>query len=63
LAWPPTSAGLEPAGAIVYSFGGPSVMFEIAWCVVLYLTVLFLEFLPRCSSGWAGPRRACGPSG
>src|SRR5512137_2327855 len=27
---------------IIYSFGGPSVMFEIAWCVVLYLTVLFM---------------------
>ncbi|MCX7834973.1 MAG: Ni/Fe-hydrogenase cytochrome b subunit [bacterium] len=23
-----------------------SVMFEVAWCVMLYLTVLFLEFLP-----------------
>jgi len=23
-----------------------SVMFEVAWCVILYLTVLFLEFLP-----------------
>ena len=23
-----------------------SVMFEVAWCVVLYTTVLFLEFLP-----------------
>ncbi len=27
--------------------GNPhSVMFEVAWCVMLYLTVLFLEFLP-----------------
>jgi Ni/Fe-hydrogenase subunit HybB-like protein len=29
-----------------FSWGGPSVMFEIAWCVCLYLTVLGMEFLP-----------------
>lgn len=29
-----------------FSWGGPSVMFEIAWCVGLYLTVLGMEFLP-----------------
>ena len=23
-----------------------SIMFEVAWCVTLYTTVLFLEFLP-----------------
>ncbi len=31
---------------IFVSWGGPSVMFEIAWCVCLYTTVLALEFLP-----------------
>jgi Ni/Fe-hydrogenase subunit HybB-like protein len=43
---------------IGYSFGGPSVMFEIAWCVVLYLTVLFLEFLPPIFEwlGWSKAR-------
>jgi Ni/Fe-hydrogenase subunit HybB-like protein len=43
---------------IVYSFGGPSVMFEIAWCVVLYLTVLFMEFLPPIFEwlGWPKAR-------
>ena len=43
---------------IIYSFGGPSVMFEIAWCVVLYLTVLFLEFLPPVFEwlGWPKAR-------
>jgi Ni/Fe-hydrogenase subunit HybB-like protein len=29
---------------VVYSFGFTSVMFEVAWCVFLYLTVLSLEF-------------------
>ena len=31
---------------IAWSFGTPSVMFEVAWCVALYTCVLFLEFLP-----------------
>jgi Ni/Fe-hydrogenase subunit HybB-like protein len=31
---------------IFISWGGPSVMFEIAWCVCLYTTVLALEFTP-----------------
>jgi len=31
---------------IVYSFGTASVMFEVAWCVCLYLCVLALEFTP-----------------
>jgi len=39
------------------SWGGPSVMFEIAWCVVLYLTVLFLEFLPPVFE-WLGWKKA-----
>lgn len=42
---------------IFYSFGGPSVMFEIAWCVVLYLTVLGMEFLPPVFE-WLGWPRA-----
>jgi len=34
-----------------------SVMFEVAWCVVLYTTVLFLEFLPIVFErfGWEKP--------
>jgi Ni/Fe-hydrogenase subunit HybB-like protein len=34
-----------------------SVMFEVAWCVTLYTTVLFLEFLPMVFEkfGWRGP--------
>ncbi len=31
---------------VVYSYGTLSVMFEVAWCVCMYLTVLFLEFTP-----------------
>jgi Ni/Fe-hydrogenase subunit HybB-like protein len=34
-----------------------SVMFEVAWCVMLYSTVLFLEFLPAVFEkfGWQAP--------
>src|SRR5450759_4485605 len=34
-----------------------SVMFEVAWCVMLYTTVLFLEFLPAVFErlGWRSP--------
>jgi len=34
-----------------------SVMFEVAWCVILYTTVLFLEFLPVIFEkfGWHKP--------
>src|SRR5204862_7060722 len=34
-----------------------SVMFEVAWCVTLYSTVLFLEFLPMVFEkfGWSAP--------
>lgn len=31
---------------IVYSFGTPSVMFEVSWCVALYTCVLAVECLP-----------------
>lgn len=34
---------------IFVSHGTSSVMFEVAWCVALYLTVLFLEFAPALS--------------
>jgi Ni/Fe-hydrogenase subunit HybB-like protein len=36
-----------------------SVMFEIAWCVMLYTTVLFLEFIPAVFErlGWQRPLR------
>ena len=42
---------------LFFSWGGPSVMFEIAWCVVLYLTVLGLEFLPPVLE-WLGWKKA-----
>ena len=44
---------------IVYSFGTRSVMFEVAWCVFLYSTVLFLEFTPALFEwlGWSRARR------
>ncbi len=37
-----------------------SVMFEVAWCVMLYTTVLFLEFLPAVFErlGWRSPLKA-----
>ncbi len=37
-----------------------SVMFEVAWCVMLYTTVLFLEFLPAVFErlGWHAPLKA-----
>ena len=36
--------------AIIY-WNPHSVMFEVAWCVILYTTVLFLEFLPVVFEG------------
>lgn len=44
---------------IVYKHGVTSVMFEVGWCVFLYLTVLFLEFSPALFEwlGWTGVRR------
>jgi Ni/Fe-hydrogenase subunit HybB-like protein len=42
---------------LFFSWGGPSVMFEIAWCVVLYLSVLGMEFLPPVLE-WLGWTRA-----
>lgn len=44
---------------VVYSYGVTSVMFEVAWCVMLYLMVLALEFSPACFEwlGWARARR------
>ncbi len=56
--------------ALLYDLGRPdrlwhplvmwnphSVMFEVAWCVTLYTTVLFLEFLPMVLEkfGWQTP--------
>lgn len=40
---------------MVWSFGTLSVMFEVAWCVAIYLTVLWLEFLPPVFEwlGWS----------
>lgn len=58
---------LAVVSALVFELGKPwniwhplimwnphSVMFEVCWCVTLYLTVLFLEFLPIASDrmGW-----------
>jgi len=42
---------------VFYSYGLTSVMFEVAWCVFLYLTVLSLEFSPAMFE-WLGWRRA-----
>jgi Ni/Fe-hydrogenase subunit HybB-like protein len=44
---------------IVWSFGTRSMMFEVAWCVALYSTVLFLEFTPALFEwlGWATFRK------
>ena len=41
---------------MVYSFGVTSVMFEVAWCMCLYLLVLVLEFSPAVFE-WLGLRR------
>jgi len=38
---------------MIYSFGTTSVMFEVGWCVMLYTTVLFLEFSPAALE-WLG---------
>jgi Ni/Fe-hydrogenase subunit HybB-like protein len=38
---------------MVYSWGTRSIMFEVAWCVALYSTVLFLEFTPALFE-WLG---------
>ncbi len=44
--------------ALIY-WNPRSVMFEVAWCVMLYTTVLALEFVPVVLErlGWHGPRR------
>jgi Ni/Fe-hydrogenase subunit HybB-like protein len=43
---------------LVYSFGVTSVMFEVAWCMCLYLVVLAFEFSPAVYEwlGWRRPR-------
>jgi Ni/Fe-hydrogenase subunit HybB-like protein len=38
---------------LVYQYGVTSVMFEVGWCVALYLTVLALEFSPAVFE-WLG---------
>ncbi len=42
---------------MVYSFGTGSVMFEVGWCVCLYLIVLALEFSPVAFE-WLGLKKA-----
>jgi Ni/Fe-hydrogenase subunit HybB-like protein len=44
---------------IFMSWGTRSIMFEVAWCVFLYSTVLFLEFTPALFEwlGWSKARR------
>lgn len=42
---------------IVWSFGTLSVMFEVAWCISCYLTVLAFEFTPPVFE-WLGWKRA-----
>jgi Ni/Fe-hydrogenase subunit HybB-like protein len=41
---------------LVYSFGVTSVLFEVAWCMCLYLLVLVFEFTPVVCE-WLGLRR------
>jgi Ni/Fe-hydrogenase subunit HybB-like protein len=41
---------------IVYSFGTPSVMFEVSWCVACYTFVLAIEFLPALFEWLDWPR-------
>ena len=42
---------------VVGSFGLTSVMFEVAWCVIMYATVLALEFSPAVFE-WLGMKKA-----
>ncbi len=42
---------------MVYSYGTGSVMFEVGWCVCLYLIVLALEFSPAAFE-WLGLKKA-----
>lgn len=42
---------------VIRSFGLTSVMFEVAWCVIMYATVLALEFSPAAFE-WLGMKRA-----
>ncbi len=44
---------------VFVSHGATSVMFEVGWCVFLYLVVLFLEFLPSAFEwlGWTKAKR------
>jgi Ni/Fe-hydrogenase subunit HybB-like protein len=42
---------------MVYSYGTGSVMFEVGWCVCLYLVVLALEFSPAAFE-WLGLKKA-----
>jgi len=42
---------------MVYSYGTGSVMFEVGWCVALYLIVLALEFSPAVFE-WLGLKKA-----
>lgn len=42
---------------LVYSYGVTSVLFEVAWCVAFYATVLFLEFSPAVFE-WLGWKKA-----
>jgi Ni/Fe-hydrogenase subunit HybB-like protein len=39
---------------IFYQQGTTSVLFEVGLCVFIYLTVLFLEFLPAALEWWGG---------
>jgi c(7)-type cytochrome triheme protein len=43
----------------VIHWNGRSVMFEVSWCVMIYLTVLTLEFAPMALEklGWKAPAR------
>jgi len=39
----------------IINWNPQSMLFEVAWCVMLYLTVLFLEFSPNLFEGMGSP--------
>ena len=47
---------------LIFWWNPHSVLFEVGWCVMLYTTVLALEFSPILFErlGWTGPRRLIG---
>lgn len=48
---------------IPYCWQGNSVLFEVGWCLILYLTVLYLEFIPVGTERFSGRVALPGPLG